>query len=137
MEQILTAVYTVTTGYLVFVLGQITISFLINPINDHKKVIGKIQDAVIYYANVFSPMMNKATQAEAREKFRKLATQLVSTARVIPCYEFTSHIFSLPTLKNLESAHHSLVGLANSVGNENNVGRRIRALKKALNLWFI
>ena len=136
MSESITAFYTVLSGYLVFILGQITINFLLNPIKCQKETIGEIQDAVIYYANVFSSMMNKDTQNEAAEKFRKLATKLVSTTRVIPFYPQLQSIFGLPSLKNIESAHHSLIGLSNGVGHERDTDKVMKNLKKELNLLF-
>lgn len=136
MDQILASFFTVVTGFLVFTLGQITITFFLNPIKRHKEVIGEIQDAIIYYANVFSPMMNEQTLNEARDKFRQLATQLVSTARIIPFYQQSGKIFGLPSLKNIQTAHHSLISLSNSVGHERNSDDVIKNLKKELDLWF-
>ncbi len=137
MSEVETAFFTVVAGYSVFVLGQITINFLLNPVKSQKETIGEIQDAAIYYANVFSPMMNKATKDEAAEKFRRLATQLVSNTRVIPFYNQSRRIFGLPSIENIGIAHHALVGLSNSVGNERDSYKIMEDLKKALNLWFI
>ncbi len=136
MNQLLTAFYTITTGFTVFTLGQIVINFWLTPIKNHKEVLGEIQSSLIYYANVFSPMMNKKTQDEARDKFRKLATQLVSTARVIPFYKQSSVIFGLPKLEKIRSAHHSLIGLSNSVGADRKSYVRMETLKEELDLWF-
>lgn len=132
-----TAFYTILTGYLIFVLGQITINFLLNPIKHQKEIIGEIQDSVIYYANVFSPMMNKSTKDEASERFRKLATQLVAATRVIPFYSQLRYIFGLPSVKNIGSAHHSLVGLSNSASGNRDAYKHMEDLKKELNLWFL
>lgn len=137
MVEATTAFYTVLTGYLVFILGQFTINFLLNPIKRQKETIGEIQDAVLYYANVFSSTMNKAAQDEAAEKFRRLATQLVSTTRIIPFYDKQHYLFGLPSVENIQLAHHSLIGLANSVGQSRDSYGFMEDLKKQLNLWFV
>lgn len=136
MNQLLTAFYTIVTGFTVFTLGQIVINFWLTPIKKHKEVLGDIQSSIIYYANVFSPMMNEETQSEARDKFRRLATQLVSTARVIPFYKQSRIIFGLPELKKIQLAHHSLIGLSNSVGADRKSYERMETLKEELDLWF-
>jgi len=137
MSDSITAFYTVVSGYLVFVLGQITINFWLNPVKRQKETIGEIQDATIYYANVFSPMMNKTTQDAASKRFRQLATQLVSTTRIIPFYKFSRLIFGLPSIKSIGSAHHSLVGLSNSVGKDGDSYETMESIKKELNLLFL
>lgn len=137
MSESLTAFYTVLTGYSIFVLGQITISFLIKPIKRQKETIGKIQDALIYYANVFSPMMNQATKEEAGIRFRQLATMLVSATRVIPFYRLSHLIFGLPSLKTIKSAHHHLISLSNSVGQGRDSEKVMKRLKKELKLFFL
>jgi len=136
MDELSTAFYTITTGFSIFILGQITINFWLMPIKKHKEVIGEIQDAIIYYANVFSPMMNKETQEEARDIFRKLSTKLVSTGRVIPAQHISCYIFRLPKIEQIQKAHHSLISLSNSVGNERDAYKVIEKLKIELDLWF-
>lgn len=137
MSELITAFFTVLSGYLVFVLGQITINFFLNPIKHQKEIMGEIQDSVIYYANVFSPMMNKKTCDEAEMKFRKLATQLVAATRVIPFYKQFHIIFGLPSIENIAAGHHSLVGLSNSVGKDKDSYKIMEDLKKELNLLFL
>ena len=137
MSESLTAFYTVLSGYLIFVLGQITINFFLNPVKRQKETIGEIQDAVIYYANVFSPMMNKTTKKEATEKFRRLATKLVSTTRVIPFYKQSCYVFGLPSMSKIGSAHHSLISLSNSVEKNRDSYKTMEGLKKELNLLFL
>jgi len=137
MNELITVIITVITGVSIFVLGQIIINFWLMPIKKHKEVIGEIQDAIIFYANVFSPMMDKKTQDEARENFRKLSTQLVSTARVVPTHHISCFIFGLPSIDQVQKAHHSLIGLSNSVGYERDAYKVMDDLKSELNLWFI
>lgn len=45
---------TVVSGTLVFVVGQIILKFIIEPIHKQKEIIGEIADALIYYANLYT-----------------------------------------------------------------------------------
>lgn len=139
MPEAITALITVITGVLVFVLGQMVINFIFNPVKNLKETIGEIQHASIYYANVFSSMMNKEAKDEASTLFRKLAAQLVSTARVIPFYDQLRYIFGLPSMSDIGKAHHALVGLSNMAHRdmESYVARAFSDLQKTLNLKFV
>ena len=54
---------TVISGTLIFVIGQIILKFIIEPIHKQKEIIGEIADALIYYADVFS---NPAYEDESK-----------------------------------------------------------------------
>lgn len=140
MFELTSAFYTVVTGYTIFILGQVTINFWLNPIKEQKKIIGEIQHAtILYYANVFSSMMNKTLKNEASDEFRRLATQLVATTRIIPTYKLSSILFQLPSIENIGSAHHSLVGLSNSALSESSrdTYKIMESLKTSLKLLFL
>jgi hypothetical protein len=56
MDALEQALLTVLAGILVFVIGQITIKFIVEPVHDLYKLYGEITHAVIYYDNV-TPMI--------------------------------------------------------------------------------
>lgn len=124
--------FTVTSGFLVFVLGQIAIIFIVKPIKNFKKVIGEIQHTIIYYANIFSPMFGDETKKdEASKKFRTLGAELISSMKVIPFYE-SFRLFGLPSNKKIREAHSALIGLSNSVGKIDK--DRFKTIAEALDL---
>ncbi len=139
MIELTSAFYTVITGYTIFVLGQITINFWLDPIKKQKKIIGEIQHATIFYANVFSSIMNKTLKNEASDEYRRLATQLVAATRIIPLYRFSRVLFSLPSIEDIGSAHHSLVGLSNCALSESSrdTFKITEGLKSSLKLLFL
>lgn len=137
MLELSSAFFTVVTGYAIFVLGQITINFWLNPIKKQKKIIGEIQHATIYFANVFNSMMDKTLKKEASYEFRKLASQLVASTRIIPAYKFSQLLFGLPSIENIGSAHHSLVGLSNSSESNRDAYKNMEELKVSLKLMFL
>lgn len=44
-----TSALTIFGGVLVYVIGQVTSKFLIDPIHEQKKLIGEIGDSLIFY----------------------------------------------------------------------------------------
>ena len=55
----LTSAFTVVGGVLVFVVGQIIIKFIIEPLHDQAKIIGDITSSLTLFANTGSSMIIK------------------------------------------------------------------------------
>lgn len=49
---ILTSVLTIIGGMVVFVIGQMIVKFVIEPLNEQSKLIGEIATSLIFFANV-------------------------------------------------------------------------------------
>ncbi len=108
--------YTVLSGTLVYVLGQLVSKFVIDPIHKQKEVIGEITDTLIYYANIFGVHNDENDDAnEAMNKFRSLSTKLISKTYLIPFYTFLEKMHIVKSLVKIKNAHTGLVGLSNSV----------------------
>jgi hypothetical protein len=122
---------TVLSGVLVFVLGQIVVRFVIDPIKEVKEVLGEIEFAMIYHAPaILTPVGDHKGEDEAAKAIRELASMLRAKVEVIPlyaCWSFLSMRF-LPQRENLMNASSHLIGMANSVKKpdrcERNDGRR-------------
>ena len=52
MSEALKIALTALLGVVVFVIGQIAVKFLIEPLHDQKKLIGEISGTIIFYSNV-------------------------------------------------------------------------------------
>lgn len=142
-QQIIIASITVLGGFIVYVAGQIFTKFLIDPINEQKQIIGKIADALIFYANKyysivgydtstgFSTLWSSSEEREQTKKveeenkkrnnlisdtIRSLGTQLLSKTYIIPYYGFFAKLGLVKTEKNIIAAQHGLMGLSNMVG---------------------
>jgi len=117
----ITVFLTVLSGVLVFVLGQIFSKFFIEPIYEQKEIKGKISDALIFYANLYTnPKLGNEfdrpkERGDATLLFRNLACELVSKTHMIPCYKYLSILQIVTKRKNIFDAHHDLIGLSNSM----------------------
>ena len=56
MSEVLKIALTAAGGVTVFVLGQVLVKFLIDPIHEQKKLIGEIAATIIFYSNVGAGM---------------------------------------------------------------------------------
>jgi hypothetical protein len=107
--------WTVLSGVTVFVLGQVFVKFVIDPIQAFYKVTGEVGHSLIYYANVYSntKMCEKPELQEAHEAFRRLSCQLFLNAYAIPWYGFWARLRFLPPYWEVQEAGGHLIGLSN------------------------
>jgi hypothetical protein len=123
MSEPLKIALTAVTGVLIFVLGQIIQRWFIEPIQDQRKVVGKIAYALTFYANAGTKVHIQLTSGipSDGEKFmdhiRGLAADLMATRRTIPLYGVMSWVFWWYVLpyKNVKLASAWLVGWSNQI----------------------
>ena len=112
---------TVFSGVLVFVLGQIFLKLVIDPVHQLKRIISDISFALIQYANVWRspglPYEEDKELIKASGEFHKLASLLNASRYLIPIYNQTRIIFFLPKGEELDSAGRSLIALSNLLQN--------------------
>lgn len=117
MSEILTSSLTILGGTFVYASSQIASKFLIEPIYEQKRYIGKIADSLIFYANIYTnPNPSSEGLIEKIEKsFRKHSTFLSSKTMMIPMYGFLSCFNIVLPKENIENACSELIGLSNSI----------------------
>ena len=65
MSEFLIASITIFGGFVVFVLGQMTLKFLIEPIHSQAEITGQIAHSLIFYANLYgNPGSGKTTDMD-------------------------------------------------------------------------
>jgi hypothetical protein len=112
-----TVFLTVISGVLTYVLGQLVLKLVIEPVHDLRKTIGLISHALIERANVIQnpgvpsdEVMNATSQ-----ELRRLSSQLQSHLYLVPKYTITARVFQLPSRQSLLDASGAMIGLSNSV----------------------
>jgi len=112
-----TVFLTVLAGVITYVLGQLILKLMIEPVNDLKRTIGGIAHSLIEHANVIQnpgvPKEEKIT--ETSQHLRRLSSQLEAHLYLVPLYSCTSKIFFLPSRDKILLAARALMGLSNSV----------------------
>lgn len=112
-----TVFWTVLSGVVTYVLGQLAVKLLIDPVQDMKRTIGQVAHALIEHANVISnPGVPSREVMDASSKLlRSLSAQLQSHLYLVPGYEFSARVFGLPARVNVLEATGLLIGLSNSL----------------------
>ena len=115
---ILTSSLTVMVGVLVFVIGQLLVKFVIEPIQELKKSLAEIHYSLVFHARpILSSFGKEDWDDTAQDMLRKLSSDLSSRIGAVPLYDrwvSMSHKF-LPEKKKALEASRFLVTLSNSV----------------------
>ena len=113
----MTVFLTIFSGVLTFVLGQLTLKLVIDPVQEFKKTIADIAFALIEYANVYANpgYADSETLKKASIDFRKLSSRLNSQMQLVPFYRLTTGIFGLPSKAKVFGSSMNLIGLSNGV----------------------
>jgi len=114
-----TVFLTVLSGVLTYVLGQLVVKLVIEPVQDMRKTIGLISHALIEHASIYhNPgVPTQDAMNETSRELRKLSSQLQAHLFLVPRYGVISRIFGLPLHASVLEASSALIGLSNSVFN--------------------
>lgn len=106
---------TILAGVAVFVLGQILLKLVIEPIQKLREVIAEVafylanDHAVIHNAE----MVEKEKAQIASSNLRQLGARLVASQQLIPFYSYLGKLFSLPDRANIQKASQRLFQIPN------------------------
>lgn len=108
----LTAFFTV----LVFVVGQFLQKFILEPVQEQRRLIGEVAFALVFYANVSTRFSAPEEKDEAQKSVRKLSAQLRATLWTIPFYNLLAALHIVPKREAINRASTGLIGFSNSFG---------------------
>ncbi len=113
------AALTVAVGVAVFVAGQLLLKLIIEPIQDFRRVRGRIAHAFAYYADrIASADSNEMTpeqRREAADAFRVLASDLAAAETMIPVRRLAEEFGLLGPLNADVNVRAELIGVSNFV----------------------
>lgn len=106
---------TILSGVFVFVLGQIFLKMIIEPINALKKTIGSVAHAYLIHAPVlYNPdVVSEEQRKDTATQLRILSGQLHADMSLVPCYRLFGRIFFLPKSDKVYEAAQALVAIGN------------------------
>ena len=115
---ILTSVFTILGGVIVFCASQIVLKFFIEPIQKLDMCRGEICDVLIFNRNKYlNPnTFSKEVELEVSNKIRKVATKLLSIKNMVRGNNFFYNLNLSIKEENILEAHKALIGLSNSIG---------------------
>ncbi len=108
---------TIISGVTVFVLGQIFLKMVIEPIQNLKATISKVAHCLNndYVVFMNADVISKKETQETYKKLRNLGAQLYADLHLVPLYRFFRYIFGLPSFNNLVEASDKLFGISNKM----------------------
>lgn len=137
---LLPAALTAVFGIFVFVAGQAIQRFMLEPIQEQRRLIGEIAYALLFYGNVNYGYQPGTVHTEddfnlARIHLRKLAGQLLTTVNVIPLYWLLSFLQLVPSGRAVRSAATGLIGWSNSLSGDTDGPRKRVATALRIQHW--
>ena len=108
---------TIISGVAVFVLGQIFLKLVLEPVHRFKTTVSDISYALVFYADIYTNpgITGEEREAETKQKLRTLSSELNAATYLIPKYEWVRFLFGLPDRDKVEKAAGMLIGLSNSL----------------------
>lgn len=109
--------WTVFTGTLVYVLGNLIVKLIISPIKALRTAIIGIKSDLIYYSHyATSPeAVSEEKRMEASHAFREDASELESSSYNIPFYSLWAALKIIPDSTTIDEVQDALIGLSNGV----------------------
>ncbi len=114
---LLTAAFTASLGAVVFVVGQIFLKLIVEPVQEQYRTKGQVTHALTFYRNVYE-VIDPGQMPEARRVHRDLAAGLLIGVDVIPLYRVLAALRLVIPKEKVRKASTALIGLSNSIGNE-------------------
>ncbi|MGD8344957.1 MAG: hypothetical protein PVI38_21690 [Desulfobacterales bacterium] len=121
-------IYLIVAGIFIYVLGEIVIKIVIDPVQELKRVIAEIAFKLIHYSHVYkisAPDESEPKTAETvidtqkleqtAEEYRRLASLLNAAFRLVPFYGLMRIVFSLPKEIDIISARNALMEMSEEI----------------------
>lgn len=138
-----TVFFTVLSGVITFVIGQLIVKLILDPVHDLRRIIGEISHTLIERANIIANpgVPSREVMDETSDLLRKFSSQLHAHLYLIPKYDVTCRIFRLPSKEKLLAASTNLIGLSNSVyGADHSIYKinatRVEAIRNSLDIYI-
>ena len=113
----MTVFLTILAGVTTFVLGQMVLMLIIDPVHEFRRVVADISHALIQDAQViWNPgLIGREMENAVSDRLGLLSSRLNAQMYLIPRYECTRKVFGLPSTKDVTDAANHLIGLSNSL----------------------
>ena len=120
--------YIILAGVIIYVLGEIIVKIVIDPVQELKRVIAEIAFKLIHYSHVFKlassgePSGEAAGQTidqekleQAADEYRKLASMLNAGYHLVPFYAIAKLLFFLPKEADIIDARNALLEMSEEI----------------------
>lgn len=112
-----TILLTVVSGVATFVVGQVFLKLVLEPVTSFRQTVGRIAHSLVNRANVIANpgVPTKDVIQETSSELRALSADLEMHLYAVPAYRFMRMIFRLPKWDAVLKASGKLIGLSNSI----------------------
>jgi hypothetical protein len=120
--------YIILAGVIIYVLGEIIVKIVIEPVQEFKRVIAEIAFKLIHYSHIFKLASSEERSGEAAEQaidqekleqaadeYRKLASMLNAGYHLVPFYAIARLLFFLPRETDIIEARNSLLEMSEEI----------------------
>lgn len=120
--------YIILAGVIIYVLGEIIVKIVIDPVQELKRVIADIAFKLIHYSHVFKlstaedpseaaseKTIGREKLEQAADEYRKLASMLNAGFRLVPFYSFARVMFFLPREADIIDARNELIEMSEEI----------------------
>lgn len=120
--------YIILAGVIIYVLGEIIVKIVIDPVQELKRVIADIAFKLIHYSHVFKlstaedpseaaseKTIDREKLEQAADEYRKLASMLNAGFRLVPFYTFARVMFFLPREADIIDARNELIEMSEEI----------------------
>lgn len=106
---------TILAGAGAFVLGQLVMKLVIEPVHGLKTTIADVAHKLILYGNIYANPKQPGDERQdaASKEFRILSSRLQSDMHLIPGYQLSARLFGLPRQEDIIEASKNLIFLHN------------------------
>ena len=109
-------------GIAAAIVAYLAKNFVLEPLMDFRKLRGKIQNRLMYHANIITnDEFPQDFVKPIREELRQLSCDLGEVYFAIPFRSWLWWLFIIPQPKNLDEATRQLIFLSNSTGSKDSV----------------
>ena len=112
-ETLLTFVLTILGGVSIYVIGQIVMKFLIEPVHELLHEIGRIGYILIRFANVYTNTGLGKRHQVANRNLRMHSSLLRSKTHLIKWHCLFSMVRVVPSKEDIQKASSLLIGISN------------------------
>jgi hypothetical protein len=120
--------YIIIAGVIIFVVGEIIVKIVIDPVQELKRVIADIAFKLIHYSHVYkiAPSQDASREdaqksvdpeklEQAADEYRKLASMLNAGYRLVPFYAIAKLLFFLPKEADIIDARNELIEMSEEI----------------------
>lgn len=139
-----TIFWTILSGILTFIAGQMLLKMIVEPVLEARKTIGLVAHALLNRAAyIANPGLSELESIKAvSSELRQLAAALHAHLYSVPAYPIFSPLFRLPRTEAVLTAVKNLIGLSNSLYDAKSPrvyeinAKRVEAIANSLGLYM-